>query len=97
MTNQDRKSLDSRRHKRSKARRSLPRALLAYLSETAAISVVAQIHLDLRQFDLALLFHRSACIVNLFPISPAATACPAGIGLHFPLAFDAGGAIRKSI
>src|SRR5262249_32667384 len=59
--------------------------------------VVAEIHLDLGQVDLALFFLGRAGVINLFPIPSPASAAPAGIAFHLPLAFDAGGAIRQRV
>src|SRR2546421_10683819 len=59
--------------------------------------MAAKIQLDLGQFYFALFLKGGAGVINLFPVSASTATPPARIVLHFPLAFNAGGAIGQCI
>src|SRR5262249_9638575 len=59
--------------------------------------MAGKIHFNFGNVDLTLLFAGRAGVADLRPIFAALTAFPAGVVLHFPLAFDAGRAVRKRV
>src|ERR1700736_5038783 len=56
-----------------------------------------QVHLDLRDVYIAVLFEACAGFVDLPPIGATLTAIPAGVVLQLALAVDASRAVRQSI